>query len=195
MSASTKIKDIVVIIVVICVIIGIVFRQVSRKKLKTEKNFVIKKTIDEMVTKHNAIADWDKCFVDYEKEIEDGHRGIYTIDIKEALVNNDHRPVLFYGYIADVKKVKETYFTVFYIAENVDITFELKCNSEQIQIILNQPTKDDADYYAVLAIISEIQRPNFEVDSYQSDILVEPCDEYIADGICLDLLFIGDYDY
>ncbi|MBW8015067.1 MAG: hypothetical protein FVQ82_02700 [Planctomycetes bacterium] len=200
MSVSTKTKNIAVAFIIIGIVITALIWRVSRVKLEKKSKFRIKQTIDEMVAKCNAITDWDKSFVDYEKKVDDGHRSIYTIDIKEALVNDEHRPVLFYGYVSDVKKIKETYFAVFTMVENVDISFALKCNSEQIEKILNQPTKDYADSYAVFATISEIHRPEFEVDAYQDSedgpyILVEPGDYYIANGICLDLSFVGDYDH
>ena len=200
MSALTKIRNVAVAIIIIGIVVTAVFWMTSKRKLEKRRTLIIKQSIDEMVKKHNAITNWDKFFVRDAKKVDNGRRFIYTIDVEDALVNNDLQPVLLYGYIADVKKVKETYFCILNMVENVDISFVLKSNSEQIKKILNQPIEDDAKDYAVVATISEIQRPKFEVDAYQDDedephILVEPCDRYIANGICLDLLFVGDYDH
>ncbi len=194
-----KIKNIIVAIIILSIVVGAVIWQVSKIKLKANRKYRMKQAVSNLIIKHNAFTQWHKCFMDYEKKIEGGHRGIYTIDVETALIRNDTRPILFYGYVVDVKKVDEKYLVIFSMTENVDINFVLRCAVEQAEKLLSQPTEYPGDSYAVVAAISDIQRPRFEVDAYQDDeyepyIIVEPGDTFVADGVCVDLLFVGDYE-
>lgn len=54
------------------------------------------------------------------------------------------------------------------------------------------------EQYAVVALISTLQKPKFEVKAYShsgedAEVVVESPDIFIARGRCLDLLFVGDY--
>ena len=194
-----KTKNIMVAIIILGIVISAVVWQVSKIKLKADRKYKIKQAVSDMIAKHNAFAQWGECFMDYEKKIDGGHRGIYTIDVESALIRNDARPILFYGYVADVKKVDEKYLAIFVMTENVDINFVLRCDAKQAEKILGQPTEYSGHSYAVVAAISDIQRPKFEVDAYGDDeyepyIIVEPGDTFVADGVCVDLLFAGDYE-
>jgi hypothetical protein len=198
MALLMKSKNIVIAIILLGVVIGAAVWQVSKIKLKADTKHRVKQDVSDMIAQHNAFARWDECFTDYEKKIDGGHRGIYTIDVETALIRNDNRPILFYGYVADVKKVDEKYIVIFATTENVDIDFVLRCNAEQAKKILGQPMEYPGDCYAVVAAISNIERPKFEVDAYQDGeyepyILVEPGDTFVAHGACVDLLFVGDY--
>ena len=200
MSLLKKTKNIVMAIIILGAVCTVVIWQISKMKREAEREDRIKHTVGDMVTKYDALTNWGECFVDYRTKIDGGDRAINTIDIENALITNDHRPVLFYGYAADVKKINEKKFVViFSMIENADINFVLRCDAEQVEKILGQPTEYSADSFAVVAVISNVQRPRFEVDAYQDDeyepyIIVEPSDTFIANGGCLDLLFVGDYE-
>ena len=198
MHLLMKTKNLMVPIIILGIVISVVAWQVSKIKIRADKKQGIKQAVSDIIAKHNAFDQWGEFFIDYEKKIDGGHRGIYTIDVETALIRKDTRPILFYGYVVDVKKVNEKYLVTFGMTENVDINFVLKCDAEQAEKILVQPTEYPVDSYAVVAEISDIQRPKFEVDAYQDGeydpyIIVEPSDTFVADGVCVDLLFVGDY--
>lgn len=198
MSLLMKTKNLMVAIIILGVVIGAAVWQVSKIKLRADRKQGIKQAVSDMIAKHNAFDKWGEFFIDYEKKMFGGRRGIYTIDVEAALISNDTRPILFYGYVVDVKKVDEKYIVIFDMTENVDINFVLRCDAEQVVTILSQPTEYPGDSYAVVAAISDIKRPKFEVDAYQDGeydpyIIVEPSDTFVANGVCVDLLFVGDY--
>ena len=170
-----------------------------KSEATTKKQQEVEQNIHEMVAKYNALVKWGEHFVDYRREIYGGNRGIYTFDVENALISHDSRPILFYGYVVDVKKQNGSYIAIFSMAEDIEIDFALTCNSEQVERILRQPTDYTADSYGVVATISDIERPKFEVDAYQYEgdepyVIVEPGDIFIANGVCVDLLFVGDYE-
>ena len=189
---------ITVIIILIVVVIPLGIWKISKIKSKAERRHRLRQAVGAMSLKHNAINGWDKDFVNHwAKKVEGGHRNTFTVDVENALVNADEQPVLFFGGAADAKKRGEKNTLTFYTSTNITITFVLTAESYHLREVMAQPIDGSAYRYAVVAVISSIERPPFEVDAYEEDgepyILVEPGDEFIAYGRCLDLLFVGDY--
>jgi hypothetical protein len=197
-TASDTTRKIIGRIVIFTIVATVAIWQISRVRLANKKQRGVEHNINEMVAKHNALVDWAEHFVNNQREIDGGSRAIYTVDVESVLVRQDSQPILFYGGVADVKKQNGSYVAIFSMVEDIDIVFALTCNSVQVERILRQP-EEYADSYAIVAAISDIERPKFEVDAYQYEgdelyVIVEPCDIFIANGVCLDLLFVGDYE-
>lgn len=128
---------------------------------------ILKQAVSDMVEKHNAIKDWEKNL--------DKH-SLYTIQVEDALIRNDNRPILFFGRVNDITEKANKYFLHFRKMLSPNIYFVLECNEEQVKNILH--TKD-SPFYAVVARISSIQRTKFEFEHYHI---------FIANGLCIDLL-------
>jgi len=169
---------------------------VKKRKAEVEKKIQIEQAISSMVAKYNAVTDWKKNFNN--ESVLLGK--IYTVQVEDALIRSDNRPILFFAFVEDVQRQGNKYYVHFWNWYELgpDIRFVLECNSKQAKKILEQKT-DFFEKYAVVALISTLQKPKFEVKAYPhsrggADIIVEPSDIFIAKGRCLDLLFVGDYE-
>jgi hypothetical protein len=128
---------------------------------------ILKQAVSDMVKKHNAITDWDKNLDTYSPYT-------YTIQVEDALIRSDNRPILFFGRVNDIAKKANKYFIHFSMISH-NIYFVLECNEEQVKKILN---KQDIHFYAFIALISSIQRTEFK----------EQAPDFIAKGVCMDFL-------
>jgi len=165
----------------------------AEEKRQIDRAEQINLAILKMVAKYNAITDWKKGFA--EKMV----RGIYTIEMEEALVRKDGRAVLFFGSVSDIMRRDNKYFIHFWNwldFPSLDIRFVLECDSVKVKKVMDQ-SNSIFDEFAVVALISSVQKAMFEVraeseSDEEANIVVEPSDVFIAKGRCLDLLFVGD---
>lgn len=184
----------------ICIVLCIIScgrPKLEEEKVETEKKMKIEQAITEVVGRHKAVAGWGK---NLREKYMSMLMKVYSIQVEEALIRNDRRPILFFASIEDVARQNDKYFAHFHNWGNIDpdIHFVLECNSDQVEKIMEQ-SATYFERYAVVALISIIQRPKFEPRAYsengeEPEIAVESSDIFIARGRCLDLLFIGDYE-
>jgi len=168
----------------------------EKEKAEVEKKIQIEQTISNMVPTHNAVTDWKKNF-----DKKSAFLGqIYTVQVEDALIRSDGRPVLFFASVDDVTRQGNKYYVHFrnWFDLDPDIRFVLECDSEQVKKIMSQKV-DLFGQYAVVALISSLQRPKFELRAYphsgeDAEVVVESSDIFIARGRCLDLSFVGDYE-
>jgi len=196
--ASKIVFALIALAIGIWIVLNIISSQhsnVKKEKAEVEKKIQIEQTISNMVARHNAVTDWKKNF--NEKSTLLGR--IYTVQVEDALIRSDGRPVLFFASVDDVTRIGNKYYVHFHnwFDLSPEIRFVLECDSEQVKKIMGQIT-DFFEQYAVVALISSLQRPKFEVKAYphsaeDAEVVVEFSDIFIARGRCLDLLFVGDY--
>jgi len=154
-----------------------------------------------LAKRYNAVTDWQERFDEDGIKIAKGHRAVYTTDIEKALIQSDSRPVLIVGYVFDITKIGDNKYLGIKAFAYPDLNFLLKCQSQQTKLVLNQPT-DGGKFFAVVANVISVSRPAFETDALieetgdesHSDIIVEPGDQYIIQGTCLDILYVGHYE-
>ena len=158
-----------------------------------------KQAIAAMVSKYDAVRDWDKGFDDGRVVLKKGVRLVYTEDIERALIKTDKKPVLIVGYIYEAKRVGSKHFLgiAAYEHKALDLSFMLSCSEGLFKKALAQHT-DDGFYFAVIVQADAVLRPAFEADAYEYDedisVIIEPTDKYIITGTCLDMLYIGEHD-
>ena len=111
--------------------------EVKEKKAVMESQSQITEAIGKLVTKHNAATGWDKGSLEY------------TIEVEEALIRSDGRPVLMIGWIRDVVK-KSGKHSVYFI----------KWEPSDISWLLGTP-----NLYVVVAHISEVEKVKFTLNS------------------------------
>lgn len=151
----------------------------ERERARTEANIRIKRAVSDMVIKHNAVV------IDWEIFGEE----IYTIEVEEALIRSDGRPVLFLlGDVDDIVRRDEGYFVHFKPALDIpgfgippeihslgippEIHFVLKCSPEQVKKIMNRPAWSFSEYlffdneYLVIAAISHVRRIESQPDAF-----------------------------
>jgi len=180
-------KEIIIVRVTYFVlVVGVCLVSWQLFKIKPKADKRIEQVVSEMVTRHNASAQWSECFENDSIKINGGHRPIFTIDVETALIANEPRPKLFYGIVVDVRKSDTEYCVVFRTGSDVDITFVLRCDTEQAEKILAQSEGP----YAVIAAISHVQKSEYKFDDGRAhDVFV--FNRFIANGVCLDFSFLG----
>lgn len=215
-NALVKIVTIVIVLAVAYWIIsGIISRRrietekqaanAEKQKVQTEKLLKIKKSIQEIITKYNAVTDWQ------EKLEKGGIEPIFTVEFQDTLIRKDSRPLLFVAAVEDIVRDNNNYIAHFYNRFNTllsaDVHFVLDCPSEYVQEIMNRSNR--YENYAVIAQISGVRKVSLELitqadsiiyyDEYSFDVDIssdlEPSDTFVAIGRCLDLLFVEHYEH
>ena len=147
-----------------------------------------------MTAKHNAVTDWYDVLMSKDRILF----LLVTLEIQKALMETGGRSVLFHSFLADIERAGERYIVSFRdITSSPDILFELECSLDQVEQILINPTEMFLDNYAVAAQIRDVYSPKFAVrqnsagDS-RATIDIESSGLVVAQGACVDLLYIGD---
>jgi len=171
-------------------------KSAEQAKTKQAKEESTRKAIIELADKHNAVVNWSeplskKLFLS----------PVFTIEVEDALLRKDNRPVLFLATVKDVERKENKYlvrFVVGFLEELPMIEFVLDCTDEQAKKITQQQI-EFLERYAVIAEIQKIRKVMFDLkannDNEEPEISVDTTDDvFIVSGKCLDLLFVGDYD-
>lgn len=170
--------------------------KLKEQKLETEKNIQTKNIVSGMIAKHNAITDWRKG-LGREQPISLEHA--YTIEVEDALIKTNGRPILFFGGINDIVSKEDKYLVYFSnwfdSITSADVHFILDCTPDQVNKIRSQPT-ELFENWAVISQITEVKRIRFDLiaESSSSDevrVAFAPSNVFIAKGHCLDLVFVG----
>ena len=194
-------SSIVVGIIVIVVVGYFGWRTISRKQREKTEAIQTKKKISTLAERYNAVTNWQDKFDENGIKIGKGHRNVYTTDIESALIQNNGRPVLIVGYVFDVTKIDDRYYLGIMAFEYPDLSFMLRCQSKHAELVLTQPT-DDGTSFAVVANVVSVSRPAFEADALiegtdddiYTQVIVEPGDQYILQGTCLDISYVEHYE-
>jgi len=174
---------------------------ISKHQNEKAETIQTQQKISTLAKRYNAVTDWRERFDEDGIKIGKGHRAVYTTDIEKALIRNDGRPVLIVGYVFDITKIGDNNYLGIKAFIYPDLNFLLECQSQQAELVLAQPT-DDGEFFAVVANVISVSRPAFETDALieetdderYSDIIVEPGDQYILQGTCLDISYVGYYE-
>jgi hypothetical protein len=172
--------------------------QVQKEKLAKEEEERIKaeRSIADMAKRNKAVAAWPEAFE-------------YTIDVQDALIRTDNRPIVFLARIKDVVRASSNNYVCFEgVSDPPEIQFILDCRSDQIERIMQHRT-DSMEHYAVVARISDLKRVKFQVtgypeyyhvgDEYEGYVEAEVRLEldqpniFVATGECIELLAVGYY--
>lgn len=189
LNSTRKVKLIVLIITFGCFIVLSCSDRSEKEKIKLmEKSKLeseIGKKMIEMAKHYNAVIDWEKTL-----EPEEIFSMPYTLEVQNALIREDKRPILFIASIQDIERSGNEYIISFDRRGSFSGLFILKCSELQVQKILNQPQESLWDNYSIIASISNVKKTRF---SLTSSSFGEYSEVLIAKGDCLDLMFIGDY--
>ena len=174
----------------------------SKEAARVKKEREIKKKIQELCSKHNAVTDWIQRI---EKKRFGEHT--YTMEVQYALVGTESRPVLFTYAVYDIVKESDKYLVYFSFDSSfsswmrADLDFYLDCNVHFVLDCTVDQVKQVMDNrdgcYAVIAQISEVEKVRFKLKAYgegYEDVMVDldTTDVFLSKGKCLDLLFIPD---
>jgi len=170
------------------------------KKERVEEKRQTTQQVRELCSKYNAVANWDKDFDDDKFSFYT----FYTLDVQEALIRADGRPILFFAGVEDVIKRANKYsvrFFAHYPPTSRSLDLILDCTSNQVDKIVSHTPSSSLfrlDDYAVIAQISEVEKLKFALRAYAqgydyAEVDVEAPNRFIATGSCLDLIFVGNY--
>lgn len=191
-------------IVAVVIAAGIAFagwRFLQRRTQSHADDADRRERIVSLAAQYNAVTNWQSRFDEDGMKLEDGHRSVYTADITEAVLRTNGQPLLVIGYIFEVANDGDTATLGVKAYEYVDMNFVLRCTTTQADLVLTQPT-DEGEFFAVIADVISVSRPGFETDTWveededdvYAEVIVEPGDQYILHGRCLDLMYLGEYD-
>jgi len=170
----------------------------SEEAARLEKERQNEEKIQELCSKYNAVTDWKQRF---QKKTLGQHT--YTVEVEDALIRADSRPILFYGVADDIVKETDKYIVYWSGGSYVDATFDrvfgryfrfvLDCTPSQVEKIMGKSVSF-FEHYAIIAQISEVEKVRFRLYSGESveEVQLETADAFLAKGKCLDLLFVPD---
>ena len=198
---------ILLVMIVVAITLSSCDSDSSEEAAQEERKHKIAEEVQELCSKHNAVKDWKQRIGK-----KDFGEHIYTIEIEDALIGTDGRPILLTASIHDIVRESDKYLVYFsrgsilsfFLASasdldfllSFDVHFVLECTADQVKEIIHNPAAM-LDYYAVIAQISKVEKVRFKLEGkYGSNedvtVNLETADVFIAKGKCLDLLFVSD---
>lgn len=170
-----------------------------------EKAEVLEKqqTIAGLAARYNAISNWHDRFEVEGIKTTNGYRvSYYTSDIEDALLRTGGRPVLIVGSVFEVRRIADQAYLGIKAFEYPSLSFILRCEPRHAEFVLGQSTAN-GDLFVAVANVTSVSRPSFEADARinedgddkNAEVIVEPGDQYILKGTCLDISYVGDYDW
>lgn len=169
----------------------------DKEKMETERRNRTEKSIKETAERNNAIVNWHNRF-------DANALSTYTIEVQDALIKTDNRPIIFFASVEDIVRERGKYCARFcnpLISSSPVIYFVLDCTPEQIgQMVAHR--SELYENYAVVARICGVKKVRFEVKGYAQTyedyeeirLQLEQSDVFVATGKCLELLPVGDYE-
>jgi hypothetical protein len=165
-------------------------RQGRLKKEDERINILVKNTpaVAQMVAKYQAVQFW-------ENDVKDiGH--VFAVNVQEAIVRGNKRPILLINQIDDLAKEGDKYYINFEsLTYTHDIYFTLECNAEQVNKLTTQSSGPD-DEYAIIADVTAVRKLKFNVSAFpkgeeDAELDLNTSDAFTAEGKCLALLNVG----
>jgi hypothetical protein len=169
---------------------------------KQAKEESVHKVIIELADKYNAVVNWSEPLS--KKEFLSP---VFTIEVEDALLRKDNRPVLFIAKVKDVVRKENEYLVRFLAAGSLETSslmfeFILDCSDEQVSKVIQQQI-EYGDCYAVIASINKLKKVAFEVtpvvdsddEGNYGAIEIDTPNTFVATGRCIDLLFVKDCEY
>jgi len=149
-------------------------RKVEEEKQKKSQ---IEEAVGHMVQKYNAVTNWQETL-----NAGDILKKIYTMQVKNILIRCDGRTILIFASVDDIDR-HEGKFVVHFcnvLSFNPNLHFFLECDSVMVRKIINQQPRMFEEYAVIASILSVKKLNNFESSR-----------TFVAEGRCLDLMFIG----
>lgn len=171
-------------------------KKIEKTQRAKEEEFerITKTAIDQLVSKTNAIDNWDEVLSEGK---EFSFKKILTIDLEKLWLGD--RPILFIGYIDDIA----TYNDQFYILKvdkgllsslhmlGTALSLKLKCDKAKVDSFLKKHPNliSGFGFNSNVAIVAKIE--NIKTSYYLGDEGKKE-EVKIGEGECIDMVFIGD---
>ena len=203
---KTKKLWILAVMIIVTIILNGCDSDSSEETAQEKKKHKIAEEVQRLCSQYDAVTDWkqrigEKAFGQH----------TYTIEVENALIRTDGRPILFYGVADDIVKESDKYVVywstgfasllrgsgaILDLAFGRDFRFVLDCTPSQVEKIMDNSVSTFDDY-AVIAQISKVEKIRFKLEgnggSYEDvSVNLEIANIFIAKGKCLDLLLVSD---
>ena len=141
--------------------------------------------IAKLIIRYNAVSLW-------EKEMQDLHQ-VFTINIQDALVRKDRRPILIFADVDDIVKENDTNQVSFEVFNDWNtVRYTLDCDVECVNKIINKYSPNNTEY-AIIASISSVRKLKWTISAERlgeedAELDFSTSRTLIANGRCLDVL-------
>jgi len=147
----------------------------AKRQLEEQQNQEAVKATTYLRTRFNAVVDWPQQI-----------KGkAFTIDVEPVFLRVDHRPILFYAMLEDVKKENDSIFLYF-------LTIPTE-GEPSIRVILDcagcdlQALKQSANSIGDFVVVAQVTGAAKELDAGEN------APEYVLHGKFIDARYIGEY--
>jgi hypothetical protein len=207
-----KVKNILLPIFIGTLLIFLVYDKIQQKSDKQETSRINStktekaknELIDKIISKYNALPDWDKEIREKTSNIDQSY---FTIDLQKAVEKTDKKPVALKLIVEDIYKNKDKVIVRFReqkirSVRNPILQYELKCNEELVGKIIRVADKMNRmqflrkKLFIVIASLTNVNMHKLEISSdemsgdiYSSDLEIP----HSISGKCIDLEPIGPF--
>jgi hypothetical protein len=146
-------------------------------------------TIRKFADKYGAIAHWRKSLAGRTQSDT-----IYSAELSQVLIRDDHRPILFIVKLKDVEASAGKFIAVFEGQVNIHthLRLILEATSEQASALMAQPGRERGGF-ALVASVSRISSSKEITPGPEAQLDERPV--LIIEGQCVDTLFVENYVY
>jgi len=159
-----------VLVIVLALLLSACKSEVDRAKEEQARREARQTQIkQELAAKFGAIPDWNARF---EKRLT-----TYTVDVQEALIRSDKKPILIEAFIEDITQENNTYVARLHNVESPTIHFVLECTAELATKLRSREGLDDV---AVIASISSVTKAAIKLEASLPNSPDEPPDVEVS---------------
>jgi hypothetical protein len=171
-------------------------QEVKRRKIEERELLQYQtalKAISAFSSKYNAIVDWNKGLLRSEIRIPyEDYKDFFTIELQEALLNTQDRPVVLIGEIKDITlQGGKAVIRVSANSSHPDIYYDLVYRGEVLKKITSLQNASGKRYdtkFAIVAQINSVKKVRFSANAEfgGEGVYVSDGDIYLAAGEFID---------
>jgi hypothetical protein len=160
----------------------------EREKQRAERQAQTTAKIKAFVRHYHAITGWENGFLDTD-------RNIFSLELEDALVNTEGKPIFISEPIHDVARHGDRFFLYVHGPEST-FRFVLECSQEMARRVAKHPA--GISRYVIVAQIDSVEKTDTRLrfqDAPEEDeqpVGEETSDLFYARGRCLDVLLIDE---
>ncbi len=146
----------------------------ARQHLETQQQQEAVRTVAYLQTHYNAVVDWPQQL-----------KGkTFTIDVEPVFLRADHRPILFYAMLEDVRKENNAflYFLTIPTEGEPSMRLILDCGGCDLQSL-----KKSANSIGDFAVVAQVTAAAMSLDAS------EDAPQYALRGKLIDARYLGEY--
>lgn len=170
-------------------------KEETLKQAQQAQTQALEKAINSFAEKYNAVTDWKNPI-----DTNDLFSQPFTIEVQDALLRSDARPLLIRADILDIERNNDKY--IIHLTDDAllrmigrpSIEFVLTCSDDQIKKITpHKGTHLISQHCVVIANIDQVKKQNHYIqpvddEGHYKEVRIDITDTFVATGHCIDLL-------